>query len=162
MQTALASCMFLWFLCSVSWDILPSTNLLDCADNSYVSLIFSFSPFSILYTCTILPASSNGTYQEIRPLKPRNTAAIWQFCSKSPNLQQNTNHFPQQKDILILLLLLLLLLLSSLLLLLLIKIHYMQGWAATNRHEVTRKKSTKSLAHTGNLFTKNLQLKDVC
>ena len=34
----------------------------------------------------------------------------------------------------------------------------MQGWAATKRHGVARKRSTKRLNHTGNLFTKNLQL----
>ena len=38
----------------------------------------------------------------------------------------------------------------------------MQGWTATTRHEVTRKRNTKRLRHTGNLFRKNLQLKDVC
>ena len=40
----------------------------------------------------------------------------------------------------------------------------MQDWTATTRHEVTRKKSQKDkrLKHTGNLFRKNLQLKDVC
>ena len=38
----------------------------------------------------------------------------------------------------------------------------MQGWTATTRHGVTRKRSTKRLKHTGNLFRKNLQLKDVC
>ena len=40
--------------------------------------------------------------------------------------------------------------------------HSMQGWTATTRHGVTRKKSTKRLHHTGNLFRKNLQLKDIC
>ena len=30
------------------------------------------------------------------------------------------------------------------------------------RHGVTRKRKTKRLSHTGNLFRKNLQLKDVC
>ena len=38
----------------------------------------------------------------------------------------------------------------------------MQGWTATARHGVTRKRITKRLQHTGNLFRKNLQLKDVC
>ena len=33
---------------------------------------------------------------------------------------------------------------------------------ATTRHGVTRKRSPKRLNHTGNLFRKNLQLKDVC
>ena len=32
----------------------------------------------------------------------------------------------------------------------------------TKRHGVTRKRSTKRLNHTGNLFRKKLQLKDVC
>ena len=41
-------------------------------------------------------------------------------------------------------------------------IHSMPGWTATTRHGVTRKRSTKRLKHTGNLFRKNLQLKDVC
>ena len=40
----------------------------------------------------------------------------------------------------------------------LIGIHSMQGWTATTRHEVTRKRSTKRLKDTGNLFTKNVQL----
>ena len=38
----------------------------------------------------------------------------------------------------------------------------MQGLTATTRHGVTRKRSTKRLERTGNLFRKNLQLKDVC
>ena len=40
----------------------------------------------------------------------------------------------------------------------LIEIHPMQGWAATTRHGVTRKWSTKGLKSKGNLFRKNLQL----
>ena len=44
----------------------------------------------------------------------------------------------------------------------LIGIHSMQGWTATTRYGVTRKRSTKRLQHTGNLFRKNLQLKDAC
>ena len=44
----------------------------------------------------------------------------------------------------------------------LIGIHSMQGWTATLRHGVTRERSTKRLKHTGNLFRKNLHLKDVC
>ena len=35
----------------------------------------------------------------------------------------------------------------------------MQGWTATTRYGVTRKRSTKSLKPTGNLFRKNLQEK---
>ena len=38
----------------------------------------------------------------------------------------------------------------------------MQGWTATTRHGVTRKRSTKRLKHIKNLFRKNLQLKGVC
>ena len=38
----------------------------------------------------------------------------------------------------------------------------MQGLTAATRYEVTRKGSTKRLQRTGNLFRKNLQLKDVC
>ena len=38
----------------------------------------------------------------------------------------------------------------------------MQGLTATTRHGVTRKRSTKRLKHTGNLFRKNLQLIGVC
>ena len=41
-------------------------------------------------------------------------------------------------------------------------IHSMQGWTAIKRHEASRKRSTKRLKHTGNLFRKSLQLKDVC
>ena len=44
----------------------------------------------------------------------------------------------------------------------LIWIHFMQVRPATMRHEFTRKRSTKKIKHTGNLFRKNLQLKDVC
>ena len=44
----------------------------------------------------------------------------------------------------------------------LIVIHSMQGWTASTRHWVTRKRSTKRLQHIGNLFRKNLQLKDIC
>ena len=38
----------------------------------------------------------------------------------------------------------------------------MQGRKANTRHGVTRKISTARLQHKGNLFRKNLQLKDVC
>ena len=41
-------------------------------------------------------------------------------------------------------------------------IHSMQGWTATTRYGVTRKRNTKSSRHAWNLFRKNLQLKDVC
>ena len=44
----------------------------------------------------------------------------------------------------------------------LIGIHSMQGWTATARHGVEKKKSTKRLKHTGNLFRKNLYLIGVC
>ena len=44
----------------------------------------------------------------------------------------------------------------------LIGIHSIQGWTATTGHGVTRKRNTKRLRHTGNLFRNNLQLKDVC
>ena len=43
----------------------------------------------------------------------------------------------------------------------LIEIHSMQGSTATARHEVTRKRCTKRLEHTGNQFRKNLQLQDI-
>ena len=42
-----------------------------------------------------------------------------------------------------------------------IVIHSVKSWTVTTRHGVTRKKSTKRLNHTGNLFKKNLQLKGV-
>ena len=38
----------------------------------------------------------------------------------------------------------------------------MQGWTATTRHGVTRKRSTERLKHTGSLSRKILQLKGVC
>ena len=44
----------------------------------------------------------------------------------------------------------------------LIGIYSMEDGNATTRHEVTRKRSTKRLKHTGNLFTRNLQLIGVC
>ena len=47
------------------------------------------------------------------------------------------------------------------LLFILIGIHSKQGWTATTRHGVTRKRNTERLRHTGNLFRKNLQLKDL-
>ena len=43
-----------------------------------------------------------------------------------------------------------------------IEIHSMQGETGTMRYGVTRKRSTKRLRHTGNLFRMNLQLKGVC
>ena len=43
----------------------------------------------------------------------------------------------------------------------LIGIHSMQGWTATTWHGVIRKKNTKILTQTVNLFKKNVQLKDV-
>ena len=39
----------------------------------------------------------------------------------------------------------------------LIGIHSMQGWTATTRYGVTRKRSTKRLKHTGNFFRRNLK-----
>ena len=42
-----------------------------------------------------------------------------------------------------------------------IGINSTQGWMATMRHGITRKKSRKRLNHTGNLFRKNLHLKGV-
>ena len=42
-----------------------------------------------------------------------------------------------------------------------IGIYSMQGWTATTRHGATRKRNTKRFRHTGNLFRKNLQSKDV-
>ena len=41
-------------------------------------------------------------------------------------------------------------------LIVLIGIHFMQSWTATTRHGVTRKRSTKKLKHTQNLFRKSL------
>ena len=38
----------------------------------------------------------------------------------------------------------------------------MLGETGTMRYGVTRKRSTKRLEHTGNLFRMNLQLKGVC
>ena len=43
----------------------------------------------------------------------------------------------------------------------LIGIHPMQGWTATTRHGVTKKKAQKRQQDTENLFRKNLQLNDV-
>ena len=43
-----------------------------------------------------------------------------------------------------------------------IGIHSMQGWTATTRYGITRKRNTKGLRHKWNLFRKNVQLKDVC
>ena len=42
----------------------------------------------------------------------------------------------------------------------LIGIHSMQDWTATAKHGVTTKRSTKRLKHTGNLFRKNLVVKE--
>ena len=44
----------------------------------------------------------------------------------------------------------------------LIAIHSMQGRTDTTRHGITRKRNTKRLKHTGNLFRRNLQLIGVC
>ena len=38
---------------------------------------------------------------------------------------------------------------------------YLQGWTATTRHEVTRKRSTERYKHTRNLFRKNLLILDL-
>ena len=43
----------------------------------------------------------------------------------------------------------------------LIGIHSAQGWTATTRHGATKNGNTTRLKHTGNLFRKNLQLKDI-
>ena len=37
----------------------------------------------------------------------------------------------------------------------LIGIHFMQGWTATTRHGVTRKKTTKRLRHRATSYEKN-------
>ena len=42
------------------------------------------------------------------------------------------------------------------------RIHSKQGWTATTRHGVTRKRSTENLKHTEILFRKSLELKGVC
>ena len=44
----------------------------------------------------------------------------------------------------------------------LIIIQSIQGWTSTIRQRVKRKRSTKRLKHTGNMFKKNLQFKDDC
>ena len=44
----------------------------------------------------------------------------------------------------------------------LVGVHSMQGLPDTTKNGVTRKRSSKRLKHTGNLFRKNLQLNDVC
>ena len=44
----------------------------------------------------------------------------------------------------------------------LVRIHSMQGWAASISYGVTRKRSTKRLKLTVELFWKNLQIKGVC
>ena len=44
----------------------------------------------------------------------------------------------------------------------LIVIRSMQSWTGTTRHTDTRKRSTKRLKHTANLFTKNIYLIGVC
>ena len=44
----------------------------------------------------------------------------------------------------------------------LIGIYSMEGWTATTRHGVIRKRSTKRLKNIENLFRKNLQLIGVC
>ena len=41
------------------------------------------------------------------------------------------------------------------------EIHFMQGRIAITRNGVTRKKNSKRINHTGDLFRKNLQLRDV-
>ena len=41
-------------------------------------------------------------------------------------------------------------------------IQSMQVWTTSMRQGVTRKRSIKILKHTGNLFRKNLQLRDAC
>ena len=41
-------------------------------------------------------------------------------------------------------------------------VHSMQGWTATTRYGVTRKRSTRRLKHSGNLLRKKLQLNGVC
>ena len=51
---------------------------------------------------------------------------------------------------------------TNFLLFFLIGIHSMQSWTATIRHGVTRKKHTKRLKNTGNIFRRNLQLIGVC
>ena len=51
---------------------------------------------------------------------------------------------------------------ASFFIIFLIGIHSMQGWTATARHGVTRKRSTKRSKHIGNLFRKCLQLMGVC
>ena len=38
----------------------------------------------------------------------------------------------------------------------LIGIQSIQGWTVTTKHEATKKRSTKRLRHTGNLFRNNL------
>ena len=44
----------------------------------------------------------------------------------------------------------------------LIQVHSVKGSTATTRQGFTRKKTTKELKHTENMFRKNVLLKDVC
>ena len=37
----------------------------------------------------------------------------------------------------------------------------MQDWTATTRHGFTKKRNTKRVKHTGNMFRKNLQMEGV-
>ena len=39
----------LWFFTGVPWGIFPSTNLVNCADNCYMSLVFYFFPFFLFF-----------------------------------------------------------------------------------------------------------------
>ena len=43
-----------------------------------------------------------------------------------------------------------------------IGINSMQVWTATARHEVSKKRDTKRLNHTGSHFRENLQLIGIC
>ena len=43
-----------------------------------------------------------------------------------------------------------------------IEIHSMQVWTASTKYGVTRKRSSKRVKHTENLFRKNIQVKSVC
>ena len=66
----------LWFFTSFFWGILPSTNLVDRADNSYILLKFLFLPF--FYISHRLDLSRRVVHHKTRK-RTRSTERRWRF-----------------------------------------------------------------------------------
>ena len=127
--------------------ILPTKMDFPLRSRCIFYFMFSLTFKVFVMFVTLLPFQSNSYIVLVREKDPKNSFCRYLFKTKSP--KQKSRRLPAviyvpygvwiglQS--------------SFFFFFFLIRIHSMQGWA------VTRKRSTKRLKHTGNLFRKNLQ-----